>query len=88
MCFGGGGGGQSAAPVINMPQAATAKMPERPERIISTFKPLQPEGSQPGVLPAGTTKRLQEGRSMPRRRGLTAGIAMTQASIPSGGLNL
>jgi hypothetical protein len=81
MCFGGGGGGQQQAPApINI-------MPQAPE-----YKPLQPQEYQPGLQQAGSSSRRRDqmsGRgSMARRRGLSIGISGSQATPPSGGINL
>ena len=93
MCFGGGGGGQQQAPApINiMPQAPIVKTPEAPKQLTQEYKPLQPQEYQPGLQQAGSSRRRDQmsGRgSMARRRGLSIGISGSQATPPSGGINL
>ena len=94
MCFGGGGGGQQQAPApINiMPQTPIVKEPEPPKQLKQDYKPLQPLDYQPGIQQAGASRRRRDqlsGRtSMARRRGLSIGISGSQATPPSGGINL
>ncbi|MEK9983998.1 MAG: hypothetical protein VW879_04580 [Opitutae bacterium] len=67
--------------------------PEPPKQVTDEVRPLMSQTYQPGIQQAGSSqnrRRLQRrGTTIPRRRGLTTGIAMAGGGgTPSGGINL